>query len=749
MAFPSDSYTPFGYLANPYHRARTYSDVEGGLLRSTDGPVGFGWVEPTAREPLDEGAIVVVLRWNDRTYQTRSDFSRLGLESRHHTSALFTYDWMMDGARGAASFALSSRDTLTAEILLTNSGPLPLAAEVIVLARVCSESHRWNTHSARNRWFVQNRDSNRTWSLGASKVPNRLLDARAVKTLAQAIATDNREAVGFAFDVELGPGGVFVAGFGLDRSVDGPAAPSASAEIASAVCAARKAADDLFYEGVALPTGDWPDTWKRGWIYDLETTRACIFPSGGIFKDEWLSWMVTWPRVVVAEGSLDAARYSYADPSRALRLVRSMFANAVAPNVPCAFQGGEPNMVAKDGTQCGTSPAWCLPFHNLKLLFLRTLDRDWLREIAPFLAAYLDYWLANRTDEDGWVVYKCTWEAGEDCSPRLDPLAEGDEVISRWVRPVELQATLSQSAAILADFYRELGDAEGAGCWETVAASYAAKTQQLWDETTGRYRDLDKRTGRFLVSPGQPSYWKTDPVRFSALSLTPIVAGLASKGQLTRLAAEIEFYDAAPWCLWPSWSFVVGEAATAAGWFGFAGRFARRIVDRVYASNDRRTLADAPRPTPGAAPEFWPLDLAEFNGSDAYGWGATTTSLWVRQIFGFLEAESSAGLDFILAPSLPPALLARGRRFGFTNFPYRGWRLDIAYEVPAAGLMATIESDRRFSASIEGPDGRSVPIGADTGGRITFPVTNGEAFRVALRTDDSTSAELTRVRPSS
>ncbi len=482
-----------------------------------------------------------------------------------------------------------------------------------------------------------------------------------------------------------------------------------------------------------MPVGDWPDSWKRGWIYDLETVRACIYPPGGIFKDEWLSWMVTWPRVVVAEGTLDAARFSYADPARSLRLALSLFANAPAPNVPCVFQGGEPNMVARDGTICGTSPAWCLPFHNLQLLYSRTMDRGWLEKLVPFLEAYLHYWLTERTDEEGWVVYKCTWEAGEDCTPRLDPLAEGDEVISRWVRPVELQATLSQSAAILAGFFRDLGKPDKVRLWDAVAATYAGKTQQLWDDASGRFRDLDKRTGTFLESAGDPSYWKTDPVRFAALSLTPIVAGLAQPEQLARLSTEIEYYNAAPWCLWPSWSFVVGEAASAAGWYEFGGRFANRIVDRVYASNDRRTLADANRPTPGTSPEFWPLDLAEFNGSDGYGWGASTTSLWVRQIFGFLEAAPSADVSFKLAPSLPPPMRAVGRRFGFVRMPYRGWRLDLAYELTSDGLIAVVAADRPFRGSVVRSNGERVPVQSDANGRSArFPVEMNEGFQVSL-----------------
>ena len=38
--------------------------------------VGFGWVEPTARRPSVEADIVVLIRWNDKLYQLRSDFAR-------------------------------------------------------------------------------------------------------------------------------------------------------------------------------------------------------------------------------------------------------------------------------------------------------------------------------------------------------------------------------------------------------------------------------------------------------------------------------------------------------------------------------------------------------------------------------------------------------------------------------------------------------------------------------------------------
>ena len=219
------------------------------------------------------------------------------------------------------------------------------------------------------------------------------------------------------------------------------------------------AEDDAFYATCPRLAGDWPTGWREGLIYDFETTRALVQPAGGIFSDVWPAWMLAWPRVVLAEGALDMLRLAYADPALAQRAILSMFRDAPAPNVPCVFEDGAYNMLAADGSRCGTSPAWCLPFLNLELLYLRTLDRAWLEQLYPYLVAYVEWWLEHRTDADGWLVYKCTWESGEDGNPRLDPSGSGDADISHRVRPVELQATLAHAAGVLAFFAAELGAA--------------------------------------------------------------------------------------------------------------------------------------------------------------------------------------------------------------------------------------------------------------------------------------------------
>src|SRR4051812_11321985 len=125
MTYPRGDYTPFGYLANPFHLARTYSDVEGGLLRSTDDVIGFGWVEPIPRRPKLEADVALAIRWKGQLYQLRSDFARLGYRSAHHSSQLFSYDWELDTVRSSFAIALAGRDELAGRISLGVTEGMP------------------------------------------------------------------------------------------------------------------------------------------------------------------------------------------------------------------------------------------------------------------------------------------------------------------------------------------------------------------------------------------------------------------------------------------------------------------------------------------------------------------------------------------------------------------------------------------------------------------------------------------------
>jgi hypothetical protein len=355
------------------------------------------------------------------------------------------------------------------------------------------------------------------------------------------------------------------------------------------------------------------------------------------------------------------------------------------PNVPCVFRDGEYNMVAADGSQCGTSPAWCLPFLNLQLLYLRTLDRDWLARIYPFAAAYVEWWLAERTDPEGWLVYKCTWESGEDGNPRLDPTGSGDADLTRSVSPVELQATLAHAAGVLAYFAEQLG--LDPVRWRELEHDYRERTRAMFDPAAGRYRDwlLDRDGRRPRPDTPERLYWDIDASRYSAQSVTPLLLGLPLD------ADEVWRHASPPWTLWPSWTWSLVESAAAAGEYARVGQIAFDIVDRVYRVTTRRELDSLKRPLPGSSPEFWPEDWRTYGGSDAYGWGATTANLVIRHLFGFKESTDIRGCVFELTPAFPRSMLRTGARYVIQRIGYRGRRFDLTYTVRPGGLRLEVD----------------------------------------------------------
>src|SRR5262249_6986113 len=130
---------------------------------------------------------------------------------------------------------------------------------------------------------------------------------------------------------EIAPGETVVA-FGVLARADNTDLARARADVAvgeaESTFEALLAEDAAFYARCPTLSGDWPAGWREGLIYDFETTRMLVQPAGGIFDDVWPIWMMAWPRVVLAEGSLDMLRLAYADPELAQRAVLSMFASA-------------------------------------------------------------------------------------------------------------------------------------------------------------------------------------------------------------------------------------------------------------------------------------------------------------------------------------------------------------------------------------------------------------------------------------
>lgn len=444
--------------------------------------------------------------------------------------------------------------------------------------------------------------------------------------------------------------------------------------------------DARFWAGAPRLDGDWPAEWARGWEYDLETTRLIVQPPGGIYAGPWPSWMAEWPRTVAAEGSLDMARLAIADPATAAAALETLWTQAPAANLPCVFRDGQPNMVAADGRICGTSPAWCLPLHQVEQAFLWIGDLAWLRRLLPALEAYLIWWERERV-VDGFPSYACTWESGEDDNPRLDPHGTGGGAILGMNRPPELPATLASSAAAIARLWRMVGEAGAARRWLAFSRRYRDLLERAyWDPAEQRYRDLDPRSGRFL-EPTRAAYWQTDSVRYSPLALS---AAFVTRDPQRRaaLARRLAEYDTPPWNWWPSWSGTVLAAADALGQHAFAAAYAERIIARVWHALDARDATDevTGRPLPGVAREYWPEPAGAYRVHDGYGWGAETATFFLRHIVGFRPTPAG----FILRPALPEGLRGAGRWFRVAPLRVRGRWLAVTLEPSARGTDVVV-----------------------------------------------------------
>ena len=584
MTFPADDYTPYGYLHSPEHVARSWNEARGGMLRTSERHLGIGWAYVHPRR-----AVFLCAGWEvgGRRLLTRADWQPHNLHAPHHSSQLMTFRATPPGC------------VVTLSCFRLRAGLL--AAHATVQAETAI-SGRWG------------------WLLEADRVPGRTRPAGS-RVLLRGREPHTLFARGSRFARALTPAGVWEEmalvpgetweGWALLACGDAATDAEAAWSQIRAVEEEKRRADAAFWERAPRLAGDWPAHWRRGWVYDMETTRLLIQPPGGIFTGEWPAWMAAWPRAVLAEGMLDLDRLGLAEPLRAQDAALTLLRDTPGDQVPCVFRGGEPNMVAADGAVCGTSPAWCLPVLHLARLLRRQPDRERVARVAPHVARYLRWWLRERADGAGWLSYHCTWEAGEDDNPRLDPGGTGDGIIQGRTRPVELHAALALSASLLRDLFAYLDDEGAAQEWSAVAQEYAARTQSFWDGAAGRFRDWDVARGGFLE--GSSAYWETDPNRFSPLALVPALLDLP-EAQRAALRRELTHYHAAPWRWWPSWSGVLCEAAIALGEDAWAARFVTPIIERVYRENDRRhrphaapapgDLAPDARPTPGVAREY-------------------------------------------------------------------------------------------------------------------------------------------------
>ncbi len=655
MGFPHDEYTPYGYLDTPTH---TRNLTPRGVLRSHD--AGFRW-----HYPAYAGS------YGGRRETYRAGF-RIALDgvlelpafdnvvSPYHSKNLIAFDLRRGAAHGELTYYLVGEHVLCARLEAHDASRISVTVEY---TRLLSANGEWGESGLVGRirdgtLILQGFEDGEAFVLWASRPAT---DIGIAADAADAAAWAGTPAPGLpptGFVTVTGDRGKTVALYGvlgfavrLDEHLEvllarGKTVDEAQQHLRAARATAeiehvRKIAeDDAFWARAPRLEGAWPDHWRRGLVYDLETVRMMVKQPVGIYAHIWDAMQIQAPRVVLAESAFDALLLAYIDPESAQALMLGTFVDAPEPNVPCTREDGSYNMVAADGTACGTAPEWGYPWRVLDWLFALRPDHTWLERLYPRLVAHLDWWLAHRRDADGWLGYACSWESGQDDSPRFgdQPLGGGHPV--RHVRPVDLHAAMTQAAGVMARFARTLGQTRDAAKWTEIAAEHEQRTDALWNDT--RYADFDARAQRFTEIE-------------DVMQLAPVALGVARSERINASRARIAAIDADT-LTWPMFAWTAVGAASVARLPNTAAALAASVCERAYGFWDARDVQ--PHHTlPGISCEYWPLNGR--CGGEGYGWGAFMVHLVIHTLVGFSPTVSHV----TLCPNLPPAWREAGRHY--------------------------------------------------------------------------------------
>ena len=370
-----------------------------------------------------------------------------------------------------------------------------------------------------------------------------------------------------------------------------------------------------------------------------------VRPPAGIYRHVWDGVRIQAPRVVLAETAMDALVLGWADPGLAQELLLGTLLDAAEPNVPCSREDGSYNMVGADGTVCGTAPEWGYPVWVAAQLDAMAPDADWLRRLYRPLSAFLEWWMEQRRDAEGFLGYACSWESGQDLSPRFgdQPLGGGHPV--RHIRPVDLHAAMAQACGIMHGVRRPAGLGEEADMWRRWEGDMADRTAALWNGE--RWADVDGPTGRPTL---------VDDVMLAA----PLALGVAKADQAQLVA---------------SGGWLGDHAGTGLAGVADVRLDRRRVVARRGPPRSARQRwsraswtgsigAGTPgsptrQGTPGISAEYWPVEGS--GGGEGYGWGAFGVHLLLSSCS---RHPSGARPGLELRPCLPLAWRSPGRVFG-------------------------------------------------------------------------------------
>lgn len=724
MVFPRDRYTPHGYLDNPLHTRNLHPS---GVIRSTAG-VGFGWHYPAlARgygfQQIYHASINLAVSIDGVLTYRRPDF--VELHAPYHSKNVFTYRWCIGAVQADATFHRIGEHALVCRLHLTQKDGIPTNLRVIAFSeyeRQLGAAGVWGESGlvgrlAEEKVVLQGFEDGEAFALGAgqpcdhagvsSTLDEGWLQHPSMPGEDHVVVTGRRgDSVhlygAVACEVTIQPQETQRLEFILARSIRRDLAlkqheqASADKELALAELLTE---DKRFWAGAPTLKGDWPDHWRRGFVYDLETLRMMVRQPTGIYGHVWDAMQIQAPRVVLAEAAIDALLLAYADVTTARELLLGTFVDAPQANIPCSREDGSYNMVSANGSECGTAPEWGYPIQVVSHIYNLDPHPEWLAALYPKLTAFLHWWLEHRRDHEGYLVYDNSWESGQDLSARFGPQKEGGGSTIRMVRPVDLHAAMASAFRIMKGFAAILALSDDVQQWQALEEEFCTRMESLWQD--GEYRDHDARVGWSDV--------------WDVMQLAPVALGIAREERAQALRERISRLDGDHY-LWPMFVWTATDAALALGELETAARIAADTIDRAYRYWDAVQHEEG-KPLPGITSEYWGLDGR--CGAEGYGWGAFGIHLLLRTIIGFRIGEDHA---FELVPNLPEELLHQGREYRIANVPYQGAMLTMRYHVLEEGLEIEVQS----------LDGTVLSAEGETGTQIRWRSRNGAHHTITL-----------------
>jgi len=730
---PRHDFTPHGYLDNPYH---SWKLNPSGVLRSLP-PLGMGWHVPNLGSYVNNqfqytAHLTIGLKIGKLVLITPEDFKRHGCTIVSHLHTKNRFEYICEIPQYALT--LTARYFLIAEhalgCVLSIKSSVPQSQTITCYLIHCHTHNPFTSRLWEHGLYARQEADSSYAMLGLASEADvfvhgvRAADGGALeigsigytvsledmarwaagKNVQQPNITQRQEENGwqvrtlaqpFTFRLDSNQeriiNAILARGVSRDQAIqhweDG------IEEIALAE-PQHQADDEKFWQQAPQLSGDWPEHWKSGWVYDFETLRMVMRPPVGVIPHIWDGMQVQAPRTVLAEAAMDTLFLSYADPELAAEVILGHFESAPHPNLPCMREDGSFNMVADDGQICGTAPEWGYPLWCCDQMFRRTGDVNWLQRLYPRAAEYIRWWLNYRRDGEGWEIYGCSWESGQDMSSRFGPQQTGGTIIEH-VHPVDLQASMALSALLLARWATLLArhaltmDGQGmetvsgqgknnfaadAAWWQDVANDFTIKSRLMWRE--GWFRDYDSVARE----------WSTQQ---DAMHLAPVFCGVASREhveQLRPFLAQPPLHSNG-WAplSWPPVVMTLVGAASAAQMLLDAAELAYRYIDSSYRSIDSRQL-DEDGGLPGVTREYrktvqvgkWGETMYANAGIEGYGWGALSIHLLIRHVLGIYATDLNS---ITIAPTLPVALRRPGATYTIAPIPLGKYMLSLTCQV--------------------------------------------------------------------